>query len=843
MEDNFLDQLAQAPPAAMTSADIDAAKAAQTAQAANLVANAITSPGQTGQAVADRNTPPAPENDSVAAAKSPARFGHFGRALTGAINDLYSNPATAAFATAPGGAARTMFLAANKALNTASTPAPPSIPNPAPVALSAENAISGAPSLPPRPAVTDQERENFLSTLPGQGPKAPPAPPPPLRGAAGFLTHAVGSLQHGLAGLGDVSAGPGSGGAIAAFGRVAAASSAREERERLQTATANAQMLHEQGLIHKLGNDAVDGSIDAGKKAIENFTTPVPGGADITPEFTGKTSDELNELIKNQQLDPTKQTAFPDGKKLDGQWPDGQPKYRTTYTVLTLSGDRDVSVDNAKLINSVLGGINGKKISENADQLQRLPAATLNAVLQKAYTAQAAKAAFDVGMDALLEKKEAHESSELAKTIEGNPVVASALNAASVPGSGPSNPDIYASVKAYPALLASKDPRLPANWQQAYKEAATGESGPAADKAWTEMNQSFAKAQQTNIDTVDQMLNTAETNPKEIEGHTPAFTGAMKAIIRDPDNYTIGPNNQKIPNSKVVRALKGLSLVEEIHTLEMDDEKAKAAGKKPDTEPAGDTSLQGQDYVRSLPAGERALVEGLGTGPMDLTRLDYLLSRPDGKKLGEEIALAYGDSFDSSRVKQYVKAYQDFTSGKTATLLNSAGAVLQHLEELKGINDENPVESRIPKTDAYIAYHNKFDTISGELSQFYQLSKTDKETEKMVSTLGGEFRRDAAIDTQLQSMADKLTSFRNQWTNAAPSDAYEAKMPNVSQEGRAALARMLPGFTQAHPEFAPSVGADWKVMQIPGVGRTWKISPDKFAEAQKFGAVEVKHKQ
>lgn len=212
--------------------------------------------------------------------------------------------------------------------------------------------------------------------------------------------------------------------------------------------------------------------------------------------------------------------------------------------------------------------------------------------------------------------------------------------------------------------------------------------------------------------------------------------------------------------------------------------------------PAGNTSLSGDAYLQSLPDNEKAIVTQIGTGKMPLARLDYMLTRNPG--LLEEVSIAYPD-FDGAKIKSYIDTYKDFTSGPTSRALNSGGTALKHLAELQKLNTD---KSRVYGTDDYNKFNNKLDTVVGELVRFYGMPDTNESREGLKSTLGALFNRDAAIREQAASMADKLASFQQTWDNAAPSKAYEAPLPGIDKEAKAALAQLLPNFGATHPAFA-----------------------------------------
>jgi hypothetical protein len=198
--------------------------------------------------------------------------------------------------------------------------------------------------------------------------------------------------------------------------------------------------------------------------------------------------------------------------------------------------------------------------------------------------------------------------------------------------------------------------------------------------------------------------------------------------------------------------------------------------------------------VNTAEAADPVLVQQIGTGRMPVGRMSYLLAR--NPQLMSAVAQAYPD-FDASKIEAYANTYKDFTSGKTSVMLNAGGTALGHLAELKKLNTN---ESHIPGTPDWTAYQNKADTVATELAKFYgdttipaiaQIKKT------LASNLPG--NRQRAIETQAQSMGDKIASFEQTWKNASPSKSYQAQMPGLSDNAYHALTELSPGGGNAPP--------------------------------------------
>lgn len=199
-----------------------------------------------------------------------------------------------------------------------------------------------------------------------------------------------------------------------------------------------------------------------------------------------------------------------------------------------------------------------------------------------------------------------------------------------------------------------------------------------------------------------------------------------------------------------------------------------------------------------------SVVDQVGMGKMAATRMEMLLSRSPA--LMEAVARKYPD-FDSSKVKGYADAYRSFTSGADAKQVNAGAVAIQHLADLKKINDENPTESRIPGTAAYKAFHNLLDTVADELVTFYGEPRTNEAMDSKKSTLGGTLNRNAAILEQAKAMGIKMDEMEQKWQNAAPSKSYQAPMPGMSDKAKQARAALDPEFAQRQQGSGQQSGA------------------------------------
>lgn len=751
--DNLAEQLKIAPPNQPTAADAEAQKANETA---NALSAATTTTPKTGF-----------DNRQLASA-APAPSGPAPGSLGWHLANAFKTPV----AQAPGGGTKALFSGVTDALLHGNDQQPPE--------------QAGQPN-----AAWQAAQSNSDASRPTQG-----APAAPRAGIFDNVLKAIGDARAGMGQRGVLQ------GAIATAGAMSDRQR-QEQSDRVTMAHANSQMLHEQALTHKMGEDAIGESVKTGIQGRDAILNAHEGGELIADN---KNSDEIKQMIDSKQLDPSKETVFLTGRVLTGKDQNGQPLYRSTYSVVRPHGDVEPSEQEAKFIKDNVG-IDLK--AENG-QFTKVPAVQYNQLWQQASTAAINKRAFQVKEAQDQKAIDEAQNSMGAKQLVKSTTLTNALNAHTTP-SKDGVEDPFATVKTYdyfmnnPAARAQVEKETGANnFSEAYIEANGGKQ--TFDKKIEE----YAKAQQKNDETIHGMLQKAKNDPKAIEGHTPAYEAAMKSIINAPKD---APN---VSDQDRKDAADVLSVVQDVKQNELGLEAKKEAVKNKAKEEekgfVGDpNATTGEEFFKSLKPQEQDLVKQMGTGKMPIARIEYLASRKP--ELLEAVSRAY-PGFDGAKISSYVSAYKDFTSGKTAVALNSGGTGLLHLHELQQLNT---AASHIPGTPAWNAYENKADTVSSELAKFYGDASIPaiaaiKKT-LMANLPGG---REAAITTQAGSMGDKMDSFETTWNNAAPSKEYEALMPQISQKAKAARAALDPEYAASHPQFQPAKVPQNAVSQEPG---------------------------
>lgn len=222
-----------------------------------------------------------------------------------------------------------------------------------------------------------------------------------------------------------------------------------------------------------------------------------------------------------------------------------------------------------------------------------------------------------------------------------------------------------------------------------------------------------------------------------------------------------------------------------------EQQKAQELAQKKKTEATdftGDPNAKDPAAFRSsLSPDAQGVVDMIGQGRAPINNPGYIIARKP--EVLSAVEKAY-PGFDASKVSSYQSTYKDYTSGKVSEQLTSGATALQHLAELQ---DLNTLRSRIPGTADNQSYQNKVDTVASELARFYGNS-TEQGIKSYRDTLNATFNRGAAIGTQARSMGDRLDNLENEWKNAAPSPAYQAPMPGISQAAKDARAKLDPGY-------------------------------------------------
>ena len=188
----------------------------------------------------------------------------------------------------------------------------------------------------------------------------------------GIMRTIVGGALQALTGvaanLGDASAGAAAGGgsrgaATGVFGtlaahndRIAKANQQQFEnqrnidKDRVMMAEANIRMRHEQRLIHNMDEAAIDESIKNGASQMDAMDA---SGQVYNKLQTHVLAQDVTKLI-GHELDPSKQTLIPDGKKVVGYDKEtGAPISAATYTITDVPDKITLDPENSKMKSAI----------------------------------------------------------------------------------------------------------------------------------------------------------------------------------------------------------------------------------------------------------------------------------------------------------------------------------------------------------------------------------------------------------------------------------------------------------------------------------------------------------
>ena len=699
-----------------------------------------------------------------------------------------------------------------------------------PVALAALGAMGAGSKTPPdNTAPTDENnvpvgRTPWATALSGNdrsrpSPVAlPPQPAPAVTGVRNIL----GSFAAGAAHQGSP------------FGAVVANVNAQNEqmKDALTNASTWLHSYHEQQVLHSLGEQQVAAGVDSGNAGLKLMLSG--GGHPGTLLVSGKTSDEIKDMIAKKQIDTTNSAVFLTGRVQVGTDKDGSPIYRSTYSVATPGGpitfDEEHNTESERnFINDKLGLKEGQPGYIPVGAV--LPAAQVNRLYTQAQLADANEAAAEESMARNDQKRTvAFKSPDTQKLINSD-ALAKALTDTAAKGD-PSDPDHLA--KAYWALLSN-----PAALQQLgmsaerFKQAFANYAAGDDAKAWDTMLANYQKSREK----MEEKANAIIGDDKEIAAH-PEFaaasaqyiiqqaakdTAAQRAIIASPTSTQAqkdAATAQIAQNDvKAAAAARTLQIAQDTIT-DTRKEKVRTAG---DEEAArqnaknhadiiragGVAGLSGDAYLATLPTDLQNSVKAVAEGRETRSPRQLLDKNGNLTAFAKILHTAYPD-FDIQKASHYGDAVKEFQSSKSGAgkQLNAGATALKHLDRLAQIQNDNPTTVRIHGTAANVEYNNLLDTVAGELLDFYGEPKTNETIKAKKSTLGSFFNREAAIQEQARAMTAKFESLEQTWNNAAPRPSFRPPMPQIDESAKAAARRLVPDFAQDHPQlFGTGVAA------------------------------------
>lgn len=630
------------------------------------------------------------------------------------------------------------------------------------MALAASAHAGSAPDATAQGSTTWDAAQKNDQTQPTTAP-----PPPPARGGAAT---AVSGIKNVTANLGDAAAATsetGAGGFFGGFARAAGARtqrSAQEMKDREAMAVANAQMIHEQALTHKIGEDQIAAATQSGQAGMNLLLkSHIPG----TLLYSDKTSDQIHDMLKvdpatgKSQIDPSVETVFLTGRIQTGTDANGQPQFRSTYSVVRPGGPVTFSEENGNLDD--LKYINDQ-LHMNIKPGQELPAVQVNNLWQQAQGREVAEAARNQSLAELgLKEAETNLKTE-SLGIGKDPLVQQALAKAGGPG------EPYRTVKAYNLLM--NDPQFLKDHPSFPTTYAMWAGGGNA-KNFDVMLDQYAKAQDKSAAAVSGILGEVTKDPLKIEGKTSSVLAAAKSIMNDPNKS----------DDEKKQAKRIYDQAQDVRQFEIDMEGAKELKKDEIKRSAVDRSnpngLTGQAYINTLPIGRQNSLKAIYNGSLAIN--PAALERTDkGQAFMDDIYAAYPD-FDAYKGMEWPKAYADaMAGGKVYQAKNNYNTALQHMDEIYRTSTWNGLFN--PASKDYQDRHAAIPIVIGEMVKAVKAGVAtideQKAFEKALSgayKTPGDAQERAAEQTRL--LMEKIDEYQNQFQQAAPSAAI--KVPTL----------------------------------------------------------------
>jgi hypothetical protein len=216
------------------------------------------------------------------------------------------------------------------------------------------------------------------------------------------------------------------------------------------------------------------------------------------------------------------------------------------------------------------------------------------------------------------------------------------------------------------------------------------------------------------------------------------------------------------------------------------------------------SGLQGDAYLNTLDQPHRDILTSIAEGRNP--KMNVQNRKGELTPLGLAVMQAYPD-FNFQKAAKYgdtLKEYQSVKNGTAGGMLDAGGTALTHLARLMQINDQNPVDVHRSGSPSNKAYATLLNTVADELGTFYNEPKTNDVIKGKIETLGGLWNRNSAITEQARAMTEKFNSLQTSWDNASPRDSFRPPMPNVTDDAKTAMQKIVPEFVAKNPQFAPA---------------------------------------
>lgn len=643
-----------------------------------------------------------------------------------------------------------------------------------------------APQTPQGPRDVPSGGASWDQVIAGRDQSQPTTPPTP---APSNAQRVIRGVEGSFGDLAAATEGGTAGGALAGAARVAAAATTRrrmEQENAIKMATANAQMLHEQALVHRLGQDEVDKAAAAGTQGLnEMMTAP---GAEILA--SNKTSDDLKRMIDSKAVDPSRDAVFVTGTKIIGNDANGLPITRTVYSVVKPGGRLSPTAAQIGFLNKYLPGSNFKEPDEKGEGGQSFDSHTFYWLNQRAMNNMAAVQSIQKIAD---ENEERAHKIALEKGNDqfvSNDVIRHAFSL--VPSIG--NYDPFLAVKAFGILQrevagprgADLLKRLPKNWAEQFAYTYGG----GEPKKFEDQVNKFSQLQERVQDATGGVIRSYTNDPSKYEGKTAGIVTAANAVLADKTGRYDADARLE------AQAAKNMALDQAREEARQKGEEARARDQaKGDVEGTGSNGSTevGDAFLATLDPGRRNVVLGYING------LSLWTPRLGGSKYGQSLLRdlrQYDPTWDESKAPAYFNMRKNFTSGKEATGINSANTAMHHMGNMWAHLESGATAGYTGSLEQFLGgnvqgrrLEDDAKAVASELGRLYTGGvigeKDQQEWSAKLNPRGFGMTAEKLrtnIREFMELLGGKLAAFQAQWDDGVPSDAIHFQKGIISQD-------------------------------------------------------------
>jgi hypothetical protein len=306
---------------------------------------------------------------------------------------------------------------------------------------------------------------------------------------------------------------------------------AQQRKDALINAKMMADTLHEQAVVHQLGEQQVADAVKTGQGGVDMMLNAHHPGE---LRSQGKTSDEIKQMIQQGKIDTKADTVWLTGRVQTGTDANGQPLFRSTYSVVRPGGpitfDGDTNEEERKFINDNLHLKDGDPRylagPKDGKPGMTLPAAQVNQMYKQAQVADANEAAAEESMSRNNLKREQAQMDPDSIKLQGSKELSKALTDTATVGD-PSDPDHLA--KAYYALKGNQAALAELGMSPRRFDAAfRGYASPDDPKHFDTMLENYQKSREK----MEQKVNDAIGNDKETAAHPEFAANAAQLKIQ-----------------------------------------------------------------------------------------------------------------------------------------------------------------------------------------------------------------------------------------------------------------------------------------------------------------------